>query len=151
MTDEPCSWVLGTGCCDGWDDLDPDLQAQATRYATLVLWSATGRRYGECEHTVRPCGRYCGEGYGYIYADGFWTPYIWNGVWRNCWCGEGPGCWKCKPDCQLYLPGPVASVTEVLLDGVVVDPDTYRVWADGELLACEPAKVLPMAQRYFLF
>jgi urease subunit alpha len=32
-----------------------------------------------------------------------------------------------------------------------VDPDTYRVWADGELLTCEPAKVLPMAQRYFLF
>ncbi len=32
-----------------------------------------------------------------------------------------------------------------------VDPDTYRVWADGELLACEPAKVLPLAQRYFLF
>ncbi len=32
-----------------------------------------------------------------------------------------------------------------------VDPDTYRVWADGELLTCEPAKTLPMAQRYFLF
>src|SRR5262249_56704545 len=32
-----------------------------------------------------------------------------------------------------------------------VDPDTYRVWANGELLTCEPAKVLPMAQRYFLF
>jgi urease subunit alpha len=32
-----------------------------------------------------------------------------------------------------------------------VDPDTYRVWADGELLSCEPAAVLPMAQRYFLF
>ena len=32
-----------------------------------------------------------------------------------------------------------------------VDPDTYRVWADGEMLGCEPAKVLPMAQRYFLF
>ncbi len=32
-----------------------------------------------------------------------------------------------------------------------VDPDTYKVWADGELLTCEPAKVLPMAQRYFLF
>jgi urease subunit alpha len=32
-----------------------------------------------------------------------------------------------------------------------VDPDTYRVWADGELLQCEPARVLPMAQRYFLF
>ncbi|HKI38663.1 MAG TPA: urease subunit alpha [Gemmataceae bacterium] len=32
-----------------------------------------------------------------------------------------------------------------------VDADTYRVWADGELLTCEPAKVLPMTQRYFLF
>jgi urease subunit alpha len=32
-----------------------------------------------------------------------------------------------------------------------VDPDTYRVWADGELLTCDPMKVLPMAQRYFLF
>lgn len=32
-----------------------------------------------------------------------------------------------------------------------VDPETYEVRADGELLASEPAKVLPMAQRYFLF
>jgi len=32
-----------------------------------------------------------------------------------------------------------------------VDPETYAVRADGELLACEPATVLPLAQRYFLF
>ncbi len=32
-----------------------------------------------------------------------------------------------------------------------VDPETYEVRADGELLTCEPAEVLPMAQRYFLF
>jgi urease subunit alpha len=32
-----------------------------------------------------------------------------------------------------------------------VDPETYEVRADGELLICEPATVLPMAQRYFLF
>jgi urease subunit alpha len=32
-----------------------------------------------------------------------------------------------------------------------VDPETYEVRADGELLTCEPAIVLPMAQRYFLF
>jgi len=32
-----------------------------------------------------------------------------------------------------------------------VDPETYEVRADGELLTCEPAQVLPMAQRYFLF
>jgi len=32
-----------------------------------------------------------------------------------------------------------------------VDPQTYAVRADGLLLHCEPAAVLPMAQRYFLF
>lgn len=32
-----------------------------------------------------------------------------------------------------------------------VDPETYEVRADGELLVCEPASVLPLAQRYFLF
>lgn len=32
-----------------------------------------------------------------------------------------------------------------------IDPETYEVHADGELLVCEPAKELPMAQRYFLF
>ena len=34
---------------------------------------------------------------------------------------------------------------------ITVDPETYQVIANGELLICEPAKVLPMAQRYFLF
>lgn len=34
---------------------------------------------------------------------------------------------------------------------VEVDPETYEVRADGELLTCEPATVLPMTQRYFLF
>lgn len=34
---------------------------------------------------------------------------------------------------------------------VEVDPETYEVRADGELLTCDPAEVLPMAQRYFLF
>jgi urease subunit alpha len=34
---------------------------------------------------------------------------------------------------------------------VEVHPETYEVRADGELLTCEPAEVLPMAQRYFMF
>ncbi|MEH2277973.1 MAG: urease subunit alpha [Nostoc sp.] len=37
------------------------------------------------------------------------------------------------------------------LPHIEVDPETYEVRADGELLICEPATVLPMAQRYFLF
>jgi len=34
---------------------------------------------------------------------------------------------------------------------IEIDPETYAVTADGELLVCEPAKELPLAQRYFMF
>ena len=37
------------------------------------------------------------------------------------------------------------------LPNIEVDAETYEVWADGELLTCEPATELPMAQRYFVF
>ena len=37
------------------------------------------------------------------------------------------------------------------LPRIEVDPETYSVKADGVLLRCEPAKVLPLAQRYYLF
>ncbi len=64
---------------------------------------------------------------------------------------------------QLKLNKPVAAVkgmrklrkADMIHNGYAptmeVDPETYEVRADGELLVCEPAKVLPMAQRYFLF
>jgi urease subunit alpha len=42
-------------------------------------------------------------------------------------------------------------VHNALLPKIEVDPQTYEVRADGVLLTCEPAKVLPLAQRYFLF
>ena len=38
-----------------------------------------------------------------------------------------------------------------LTPDITIDPETYAVTADGELLTCAPADVLPMAQRYFLF
>ncbi|AIU27802.1 urease subunit alpha [Pandoraea pnomenusa] len=42
-------------------------------------------------------------------------------------------------------------VNNAWLPHISVDPETYQVIADGQLLTCEPATVLPMAQRYFLF
>jgi urease subunit alpha len=42
-------------------------------------------------------------------------------------------------------------VHNATLPKIEVDPETYEVRADGVLLVCEPAKVLPMAQRYFMF
>ena len=47
--------------------------------------------------------------------------------------------------------GKAAMVLNDALPEIEVDPQTYQVRADGQLLTCEPASVLPMAQRYFLF
>jgi urease subunit alpha len=42
-------------------------------------------------------------------------------------------------------------IHNALTPKITVDPETYQVHADGVLLDCEPARELPMAQRYFLF
>jgi len=42
-------------------------------------------------------------------------------------------------------------VHNAAMPSIEVDPQTYEVRVDGELMTCEPAEVLPMAQRYFLF
>ena len=47
--------------------------------------------------------------------------------------------------------GKASMVHNSATPNIEVDPETYEVRADGELLTCEPATVLPMAQRYFLF
>ncbi len=47
--------------------------------------------------------------------------------------------------------GKAAMIHNAATPAVEVDPETYEVRADGELLTCQPADVLPMAQRYFLF
>ena len=47
--------------------------------------------------------------------------------------------------------GKAAMVLNDATPEIEVDPETYEVRANGELLTCEPADVLPMAQRYFLF
>ena len=47
--------------------------------------------------------------------------------------------------------GKASMVLNAAMPSIEVDPETYEVRADGELLVCEPAELLPMAQRYFLF
>jgi urease subunit alpha len=42
-------------------------------------------------------------------------------------------------------------IHNTLTPKIEVDPQNYQVRVDGEIITCEPADVLPMAQRYFLF
>lgn len=150
----PCSWEVTTDCCsEFWDTLSADLQQAAAEYGAFTMWAATGRRFGLCTRTVRPCGRWCNTTgiYGYFWSDGTWLPYIFNGTWRNCWCAcnGALGCCTCEPSCQVYLRGPVFAVspTGVSQDGEIVPIDSWRV-DDGKWLVRTDGDCWPICQNY---
>lgn len=128
----PCGWTIPDPLCsDTWAAVPADVKSAARDYAALVLWGATGREFGLCEITVRPCGfRKCGDElwnwWGFSWASGTWMPYIWQGTWFNgCVC---PGICCCDPKCAIRLSGDVEEIVEVLIDGLPVDPSTYFVY-----------------------
>jgi hypothetical protein len=98
--------------------------------ASNVLFALGGRLHsGACQKTVRPCGeRWCGFqqlSRGYIVLN----PYWWTPYWDNYgWWWNGRHACGCHPLSTVKLSGyPVREIIEVLIDGVVVNPDTYRL------------------------
>ena len=147
----PCNFTVDTSCCDDWDTYDPELQTNAAEYGALVMWAATGRQYGLCTKTVRPCGRTCGPNPygGYFWSEGTWLPYTVGGLWFNCTCGcnGSLGCCSCVPRCQVWLPGPVAAVSGVSVDGDMVPVDSWRV-DNGRWLVRTDGDCWPECQDY---
>jgi hypothetical protein len=103
--------------------------------ASELLWAETGRRYGICEVTIRPCKKSCNPCGDDIfnYFDFFygwrtpWMPFLDGGIWTNlppCNCGDE--CWCSKAE-MIPLPYPVCEVTEVQIDGDVLPASGYRV------------------------
>lgn len=144
----PCGWQVDTTCCPDWDTYTNAQRDRATQWATYVLWALSGRRFGACEVTVRPCGSNCNFYGGWmgwpVWGDAYssqpWMrPFVRGGQWFNCGCC---GVCSCRADCSVWLPGPVASIVEVVVDGVVVDPANYRVddrqWLVGLNGQCWP-------------
>jgi hypothetical protein len=147
----PCSpWALSLACLDDEGDLaDACVDGTPVPSATLdaavlsasqVVWALTGRQYSTCDVTVRPCRRSCADfpsvddGTGW---QGPW-PVLMGGAWFNLACQCGSTC-SCGDLCEVMLPYPVCEVSEVLVDGVALEPTTYRVddfrrlvRADGE-------------------
>lgn len=89
--------------------------------ASQVLYELSGRRFsGHCSRIVRPCQTACGCGWQ-VLSRGHLVN--WQG---DSWCDETP-C-GCRPLSKVKLAGyPVREITEVLIDGVAVDPSTYRL------------------------
>lgn len=157
-TDGPCGpWIAveDVQACERYAALDPVAIQDGIDFATGILFRMSGRRYpGECERTTRPCvGSNCGCDYPEwgLWPDGaaaWWGwfdgyalpswPYRLDGEWFNTGCCGG----RCDLP-RVKLPGPVIEVTEVLIDGVALDPADYDVsgyrWLrrlDGERWPC---------------
>lgn len=141
MADEPCSgWVPNHALCSAWDSFTPEVQAYADRVASRVIWAATGRQFGLCDVTVRPCWvpsepLYQAFPVGY-YGEGFWSLQGTQGggvtLLASGGCACSSGC-ACEPP-QMPLPGPVASVSQVVIDGIVLAPSAYRVDLESYLV-----------------
>jgi hypothetical protein len=130
QVDVGCHWpVIGT--CDAVQ-ADPDLVDWATQSSIEILWAATGRRYGICDRTIRPCLPGC-EGDGRVNAwdlvgqRGVGTPRLGRWAFETVTCGRCPGDCTCRhvEEIQLWNK-PVRRVLSVTIDGVVLDPANYH-------------------------
>lgn len=148
----PCGWVVEQcGCGSCWEVNTPATRASASALATMVMWAATGRRYGICEVTVLPVNArplsplyqtypvaFTGE------DSGPWmTPVLINGQWSNR-CNGGCGC---SSACEVDLPGPVVDIVDVTIDGDTVDPAAYEVH-DGHILVRKDGGCWPLCQQF---
>ncbi|MGH3476810.1 MAG: hypothetical protein ACRDQD_08225 [Nocardioidaceae bacterium] len=141
----PCDWqyIEPDECCVNWSAADPEDQDKALAGAAWFLWAATARRFGLCQVTVLPCTLNCACTGGQCHSVrrfGGRPSFTATGKWYDADCGCS-ACRCCAP-CEVWLPGPVADVLLVLVDGVAVPEDAYRV-DDGLFLVRDDGECWP--------
>ncbi len=123
-------WDLDyTGCCSEFSEHDAQLQERAEVLAWRTLHTLTAGQVGNCPVIVRPCltEEPCGSCFGgswlnpTVDRDGNWINYAPR---RNGEC-------SCCNLCEVILPGPVAELQAVVVDGYTMDTQTFRI-DDGD-------------------
>src|ERR1700742_1225507 len=145
----PCGWDPDAPCtsgpCCADSTADPAIAARAKTIAADLIWRLTGMQFGTCEITVRPCKpKQCDpitlsqliywDSRAYLQFGAAaanlgvlsFFPTLIDGQVYNIACGCPQGCCKCEADCEVTLPGPIAAISNVTVDGVVLDPSMYR-------------------------
>lgn len=132
----------GTVPCEPWDPIvcvampagaSAAVTGYAVQAASEVLWALSGRQFGLCEITLRPCRKTC-DGGTWPGFDNWWDaagggprPLLFDGAWFNITCGSCPGSCSCTALEETVLPGPVNSIVSVTLNGTVMATGSYRV------------------------
>lgn len=126
----PCAdWPVRWTCDVSTES--PTATGAAVTAATYVLWALSGRQFGTCTTTLRPCRREC-------YDEAQWGSY--GLPWTTSWDYAGStypwfilGCGSCRGTCscsavsEVELPSPVQSIVTVKLDGVAAPTGSYRL------------------------
>lgn len=181
----PVSYADCSGWCnayENWPETERwEAQQRFEEMAADLLDAWTGNIFGLCEVTLRPCRDDCASG-GYRpsstfwgrgpgrYDPGFpaagtgpatggWLPVLLDGRWMNISCGCTGAC-RCGPDgaAVLLLPGPVADITEVRIDGQSLPETAYTLRDHRRLIrldggiwpACQDPTTDEWAQGSFL-
>ena len=136
----PCEWPLVDDLpCPALDELagsyDQALADALVETATSLLWQWTGRVYGLCELTVRPCRRDCVSSTyqgiagvpSNLGANMPFLPVLINGEFFNLSCGRSCRDCSCTKTPEVGLPGPVDSIVDVEIDGQTLASSAYRL------------------------
>jgi len=153
------STPTGSVPCQPWDPIvcvampagaSAAVTGYAVQAASEVLWALSGRQFGLCELTLRPCRRTCSG--GWPFADNWWDaagggprPLLFDGAWFNVVCGGCPNGCSCSVIEEAVLPGPVNSIVSVKLNGTVMATGTYEM-ADHRLLVRTDGGTWPICQ-----
>lgn len=133
--DVQCHWPI-VGCCQPGATMNPESVAIGEQAAADILWVASGRQFGTCQVTIRPCGPRCLPGWPFIDA---WDlvsnpgiPSVGGSLWWGmtaCGCDRDP-CSCTRTETLRLWHSNVNAVTEVVIDGVTLDPANYRLARD---------------------
>jgi hypothetical protein len=128
------------GPCDPWpvrwicdpDGTDLTVVNQAIQFATEVVWALSGRQFGLCTITLRPCRRDCFDS-AWTASWSEWSSLTWpqpalvGGQWFNLVCGGCGDTCTCTRLSEALLPAPVHDVVEVRVDGSPLATGAYRL------------------------
>ena len=131
-------------CCPEFADHDSDLQIRAMSLAWSTIRTLTGGRVGSCPVTMRPC--FSPEPCAVCFGSSWMNPYVDSfGNWKNAACRKDGTC-SCCNVCELIMPGQVAAITEVNIDGWKLDPQLFRI-DNGNILVRQDGYCWPDCQN----
>lgn len=142
-----------SGCAD-LSSIAVPVSGVGMQAASEALWAASGRRFGSCAVTFRPCARRClDQPYGGWWWDpgGFvagWPYGPTHGGWIQAVCGSCPGSCACTSAAELRLPAPAQAVSQVSVDGVALTSPANYVLYDGNVLVRTDGADWPFCQDW---